>query len=70
MQNKFGGKLHNSVLWKSAEYYPIESSQLTAYMTSWYIYIYNIYNIHILYITCIHTVATCIIMYIHVQYVY
>jgi len=29
MQNKFGGKLHNSVLWKYAEYYPIESSLLT-----------------------------------------
>jgi hypothetical protein len=29
MQNKFGGKLPNSVIWKSAEYYSIESSILT-----------------------------------------
>ena len=29
LQNKFGGKLPNSVIWKSAEYYSIESSLLT-----------------------------------------
>ena len=43
MQNKFGGKLPNSVLWKSAEYYSTESSLLLITGSQTYQYIIQKY---------------------------